>query len=42
MGSDLENTEGNQYSASDKAARKQQGPGNKAPSLALFLEQGFE
>ena len=42
MGSDLENTEGNQHRASDKATRKQQSPGNQAPRLALFLEQGFQ
>ena len=36
MGSGLKNTEGNQYGARNKAARKQQSTGNQAPCLALL------
>ena len=42
MGFGLENTEGNQYRARNKAACKQQSSANQAPCLALFLEQGFQ
>ncbi len=42
MGPGRENTEGNQHGARDKAARKEQSPGNQAPRLTLLLNQGLE